>query len=152
MKKSVKFKLSEKKTTKGIVLFFSLSILTLILNNLFFENKIDFIILSGVFLLLSVLIIIAKYYNYYTITDTHLIYIMILGKQKTEIEKINLVIVKKWGSGGLLLEMKNKDYNEIKGLSSKDEQKILTILKEKNQKITIVQEHSKYGATPGFKG
>ena len=60
--------------------------------------------------------------------------------------------MKKWGSQDLLLEMKNKEYKTIGWLDQEETQKLITILKEKNSDITILQEYTKYGATPGLRG
>jgi len=144
--------LSKSKTRKRAMQFLLVGGIVFVVYFFLTGNLIDLIFIALFFGFLTGLSFFSGTYSKYYFTEKELILKTIFGEQKTELQKINKVIMKKWGSQDLLLEMKNKEYKTIGWLDQEETQKLITILKEKNSDITILQEYTKYGATPGLRG
>ena len=144
--------LSKSKTRKRAIQFLLVGGIVFVVYFFLIGNLIDLIFIALFFGFLATLSFFSGIYSKYYFTEKELVLKTIFGEQKTNIKKIRRIIVKKWGSQDLLLEMKNKEYKTIGWLDQEKERELITLLKEKNSDITILQEYTKYGATPEFEG
>ena len=144
--------LSKSKTRKRAMQFLLVGGIVFVIYFFLTESLIGLIFITLFFGFLTILSFFSGIYSKYYLTKNELVLKTIFGEQKTNIKKIRRIIVKKWGSQDLLLEMKNKEYKTIGWLDQEKERELITLLKEKNSDITILQEYTKYGATPEFEG